>query len=130
MRNRCRVPVRLQFPRLLLSSPGTGLDFRLGGLRGDNFVAFRGAKGDNPGRPYADRKATIRTSETTSLGCSLFPGPRSRRGTATHGPAHKDVPMTLHVLHPPTSSPDSETDDRLGYARQIIRSEAAALDLV
>ena len=38
--------------------------------------------------------------------------------------------MTLHVLHPPTPSPDSETDDRLAYARQIIRSEAAALDLV
>src|SRR4051812_12339471 len=45
-------------------------------------------------------------------------------------PAHKDVFMTLQVLHPPSPSPASEADDRLAYARQIIRSEAAALDLV
>ncbi|MBI1917448.1 MAG: SIS domain-containing protein, partial [Planctomycetes bacterium] len=38
--------------------------------------------------------------------------------------------MTLQVLHPPPLSPTSEADDRLDYARQIIRAEAAALDLV
>src|SRR4051812_43365822 len=49
---------------------------------------------------------------------------------ASDRPAHKDVLMTLQVLHPPLLAPTSEADDRLDYARQIIRAEAAALDLV
>src|SRR5947208_14686584 len=38
--------------------------------------------------------------------------------------------MTLQVLHPPPPSSAAEEDDRLRYAREVIRSEAAALDLV
>src|SRR5205823_13896999 len=72
--------------------------------------------GDRPGFPVG---ATARVSPFCSPGACSRPGP-----------AHKDVFMTLQVLYSPPLSPTSEADDRLDYARQIIRAEAAALDLV
>ena len=54
----------------------------------------------------------------------------SSPGTAFRFGAHKDVRMTLQV-HQPTPAPVSVTeDDPLAYAREVLRTEAAALELV
>src|SRR5437588_10758475 len=83
-------------------------------LRGSGSVRSRGVRG----RPLAGHRWLSFASRLQFRRLLLW-SPQT-------DPAHKDVLMTLQILHPPPLAPTSEADDRLDYARQIIRAEAAA----